>query len=265
MLLETWQQIVKKKNSLLCVGIDPAVEKEREEYILPNGISKTDWCISVIRSVAPYSAAIKINRNYIKDLSQNETRSIVQCIHDHGMLAIDDSKLCDIGDSNEMGLIHAKLEGFDAVTVSPFPGNLAQTSEMAKKQGLAIFALVLMTEPTFALIQNATVNGMKGYEFFANQVRDAAIEGMVLGAPSSKNRITEAELRTVSVLTGRRLILMPGMGKQGGEAELMLKIFGDQVVVNVGRSIIYSENVEASAKSYHAAIQAMRHRPGKNS
>src|SRR3989338_5826792 len=113
LFLEKWLHTTKDKSSILCVGMDP------QENKLPKGISKHRWCLRMVEQISPFTAAIKINRNMIKDWSASETQEVVKAIHDCDMLAIDDTKLADIGSSNEAGLRAAEWEGFDAVTYAP--------------------------------------------------------------------------------------------------------------------------------------------------
>ena len=43
--------------------------------------------------------------------------------HSLGMLTIDDSKIADIGDTNDSAVYHAAKESFDFITYAPF-GNI---------------------------------------------------------------------------------------------------------------------------------------------
>ena len=100
-LKENWQEAVQKKNSLLCVGIDPAETGQRPRGTLPEGTNKLDFCLELVDRVAPYAAGIKPNRQYLKDFSRQEMQTLNERIHAHGMISIDDSKLADIGDTND--------------------------------------------------------------------------------------------------------------------------------------------------------------------
>ena len=118
-LTKKWLEIVARKNSLLCVGIDPAEKDQRMLRTIPTDVSKLDWCLDLVEKVAPFAAAIKPNRNYLKDLSREQMAILNKKIHDLDMLSIDDSKIADIGDTNDAGIFHALQEGFDFVTYAP--------------------------------------------------------------------------------------------------------------------------------------------------
>ena len=240
---EQWHSTVIKKNSILCVGIDP-----------PEMQNKAEWCINIIKSVAPYAAAIKINRNFIHDLSRKETQQIVQSIHQSGMLAISDNKIGDIGSTNEASFHHAAIEGFDAITVSPFPGNITESVQNAHKNNLGIFILALMSNPEFTVIKNAIMSGKKAWEYFVEQSQAAGAEGIVVGAPSEKNK----NIDEIMSIKSQQLILVPGIGAQGGDVKELINHFGDRIIANVGRSIFTAQNPATEAKKYNDMLNAMR-------
>ena len=255
---QQWKEIVDKKNSILCVGLDPAEYGQRSDQSLPQGASKLEWCLSFIEKIAPFAAAVKPNRNYVKDLSRAELKTIVDCIHAKGMLAIDDSKLADIGETNDAGFYHARQEGYDAVTYAPFPGNTKEATAQAHAKGLGLIALVLMSNPEFEVIKNSTMRGLKGFEYFAVQAAEYGCDGIVVGAPSQSNHVKDEEVRRVHEIVGERLVLMPGVGAQGGEAKYILSVFGDNVIANVGRAILYASDPAKQAEKYRDMLNTLR-------
>ncbi|MBI4152904.1 orotidine-5'-phosphate decarboxylase [Candidatus Woesearchaeota archaeon] len=255
---QKWHQAVQKKNSILCIGLDPAEQRQRNDDTIPRGTSKLDWCLNIIDQVAPFAAAVKPNRKYIKDLSREDVKKITGRIHQHDMLAIIDSKMTDIGETNDAALFHAQQEGFDAITFAPFGGNMKEAVMQAHARNLGLIALVLMSNPEFEQIKNATINGMKAYEFFATQVTECDADGMVIGAPSDKNHITKEEVKRVKAITRNKLVLMPGIGAQGGDAEEIIELFGDNVIANVGRAVIYAQNPAEEARKYKEMLRRLR-------
>ncbi len=253
---QKWHNAVHQKNSILCIGLDPAEPGQRKQDII--AASKLDWCLNIIEQIAPYAAAVKPNRKYIKDLSRDQVKQITYAIHKHHMVAIIDSKITDIGETNDAALFHAQQEGFDAITFAPFAGNMNEAAAQAHARQLGLIALVLMSNPEFEVIKNATINGMKAYEFFATQVKDSNAEGMVIGAPSSKNHITQDEIRRVREIAGDKIILMPGVGAQGGEAKEIVEIFGDKTIANVGRAITYAQDPREEARKYKEMLNNIR-------
>lgn len=256
-IIEKWVETTLKKNSLLCVGLDPAEPGQRASGTIPENVSKMDWCADIIEKVAPYSAAIKINRNYVKDLSRDELKSLNDQIHHLGMLSIDDSKIADIGDTNSAGFYHAVKEGFDLITYAPFPGNIKEAAVSAKKHNIGLIALVLMSNPEYEVMKYAEFSGTQGYKYLANEVEKSDIEGVVIGAPSPKNHIKEEEISAVSNIINNKLVLVPGLGAQGGGVEYLVKTFGRNSIINVGRSIMFADDPREQAAHYQKLINEM--------
>ncbi|MBI4144589.1 orotidine 5'-phosphate decarboxylase [Candidatus Woesearchaeota archaeon] len=256
---QKWREAVERKNSILCAGLDPAEYGQRPDTSLPHGADKLKWCLDFVDAVAPFSAAVKPNRNYIKDLSRDETTELVSRIHKHGMVAIDDSKLADIGETNESGFYHAAGEGFDAVTFAPFAGNTAEAVAQAHGKGLGLIPLVLMSNPQFEVMKNARIRGLRGFEYFAFQVAEYGADAIVIGAPSPTNHVKDEEVRRVREIVGDCTVLMPGVGAQGGDAKYILDVFGGRnVIANVGRAIMYARNPAKEAAKYQGMLNALR-------
>jgi orotidine 5'-phosphate decarboxylase subfamily 2 len=251
---QKWLAAAQRKNSLLCVGIDPAEVAQRQGKQMPEGVSKTEWTRSIIEAVAPYTAGIKLNRNYFKDISRQAMRALNDHIHALDMVSIDDSKLADIGDTNDAGIYHAKQEGFDAITYAPFPGNTLEAGQQAKAHNVGLIPLVLMSNPEYRFMKSAIINGELLYRFLAHQSAEAQAAGIVIGAPSAGNHITVEEISEVARILPDALVLVPGIGAQGGDIAPILKIFGQRTIANVGRAIIYAKDPAQQAKEYRDMI-----------
>lgn len=256
-----WRAAVEKKDSILCAGLDPAEFGQRGGASVPHGSDKLEWCLDFIEKVAPFAAAIKPNRNYIQDLSRAQTRALTDRIHELGMVAILDNKFADIGDTNDSGFYHAQQEGFDAVTYCPFPGNAGEAAKQAHARESGLITLVLMSNKGFEVIKNSTIRGFKGYEYFALQAAEHDSDAIVVGAPSPDNHITDYEVRRVREIVGpKSLVLMPGVGAQGGEAKYIIEVFGDNVIANVGRGILAAHDPAKAAKRYRDMLNGLRGR-----
>lgn len=253
---QEWARTVASKKSLLCVGIDASEAGQRASHSIPEGQSKQNWTLDLIDAVAPFASAVKINRNYYKDLSRTEMATLTERIRSHGMLSIDDTKLSDIGDTNAAAIYHAKAEGYDSLTYAPFPGNTLATAQEAKRQKLALIMLVLMSNPEYQRMKSLSVDGQPFYQFLADEAVKADVEGVVIGAPSPGNHITSSELDWLSQRLLTQTILVPGIGAQGGDIAPILRRFGQRTIVNVGRSIIYAQDPKAEAKRFRDLIQS---------
>lgn len=256
---QKWYEAVTHKNTILCAGLDPAEASQRLKNTLPEGSDKLDWCLGFVESIAPYAAAVKINRNYIKDFSREDTQTLVEKIHALGMVAIDDTKLADIGSTNQSGFYHAAQEGFDAVTYAPLPGNIQEAVEQAHGQGLGLIVLTILSNPEYATLKAALVNDKPMYHFIAEQVKEYEADSIVIGAPSETNHIRIEEIQQVSrLIDPKTLILVPGVGTQGGELKSLVTVFGDRVIANVGRAIMFAEHPATAARTFQELFNDLR-------
>jgi orotidine-5'-phosphate decarboxylase len=254
---QIWLDIVNEKKTQLCVGVDPTFADGDPKKRLPKGTNKVAWCKQIIEQVAEYSAAVKINRNYIKDLSGEQVSELNAMIHDLGMVSIDDSKIADIESSNSEGLFQAKNQGFDYVTHCPYPGNIVDATQAAHAYDIGLITVLIMSTPTFLPLRNATCDGKPLYELFCDQIKASGCDGIVIGALSAKNQIDETLIRQIYSKVGKKLVLIPGVGAQGGEAGPILRTFGSHCMVNVGRDIIYNENPGQRARYYRDLIRSL--------
>ncbi len=234
-----WRTAQTQKNSLLCVGLDPTVSTE----------GKLEWCLKIIKEVSPSAAAIKVNYHFVRDLQPEAVKRIAEEIRQQGMVSILDVKIADIGSTNKSGLLCCKP--FDAITYCPFPGNIAETVTEAHTQGLGVFTLVLMSNPEFAETKSfKNEKGQTYSESLAEKATKFKSDGIVIGAPSPGNHITKEEIESIKKLYPSGLILVPGVGAQGGDEKLLIENWERNVIINVGRAIINDANPSQKAKEF---------------
>ncbi len=286
---EKWLESVEKQNSVLCAGLDPAeFEMGRGKKGLSEGTDKRQWALDYIAAVAPYCAAVKPNVQYWKDGDDMKTLAeICRLAHELGMVAIDDSKLADIGSTNDSGVYYSGKKIFDAVTYSPFAGNMEEVAEQGENRGVGIIAMCLMSNPEYEREKNKLVDMTGKGEFdtkdivfmkdgirnftcvrqyiqLAHDANKYGIDALVIGAPSSKNHISNEEIKNVRSYVGDdMLVLLPGVGAQGGEADAIWKYFGkDNVIVNVGRSLMFpgDDGWKKKAETYKNMLNELRNK-----
>ncbi len=277
---EQWLAAVAAKNSVLCVGLDPAdYGMNRPGETLKEGENKLTWALRLVERGAPYCAAIKPNTQYWKGpLDRLYLTEVVKLAKSLGLIVVEDAKLADIGDTNESGVYHAKQLGVDAVTLAPYAGNMKPAADQGQKWGVGGITMCLMSNPEYEREKNKLVNvggedteygdavdWVEGSPFVRQYIQlahDAAkhgIEGLVIGAPSSKNHIKDEEIALARRFGAGRLVLLPGVGKQGGEAGAIWKHFGlDEVIVNVGRAVMFAEDPSVAARDYQNMLNGLR-------
>ena len=245
--LENLSKIAKEKETLLCVGLDPALPAQRSKNVMSSD-DRLEFMRRIILYVAPYASAIKMNRQYLIGLAIDEIRQLNILVHQNNMLSIVDHKLGDIGSSNASAVFWFKEEGFDAFTYNPFGGNVLEATKAAHSKGLGIIVLTLMSNPEAVFQKTAVYNDKPLFHHIASLCNEAKSDAVVIGATDNIVSKDVSEIR--DILQHDTLVLVPGIGAQGGDAKKILYHFGEKTLVNVGRSIIYSDFPEARAKEF---------------
>ncbi len=207
--------------------------------------------------------------------------------HVRGLVVIEDSKLADIGSTNDAGVYHAQDKVMDAVTFSPFAGNLKEATEQAHARNLGLISMCIMSNPDYEREKNKWVNIKEDYANYfisdalsiediphtkqyiqlAHDANKFEVDAIVIGAPSKDNHIKEFEIENVrKYVSDEMLVLLPGVGAQGGEASSIWKYFHkDKVIVNVGRSLMLPKgsnstpkNQAETAKQYRDMLNKLR-------
>jgi orotidine-5'-phosphate decarboxylase len=283
-LFDRWMELVDKKGTVLCAGIDPSHLPFNETSC----DEKKEWALRYIEAVAPYCAAVKPNIQFWKAGRDMETLGeLYQCASSLGLLVIEDSKLADIGSTNEAALSFAAAHA-DAITVAPFAGNLQSTVVSAKSLGLGVITLCLMSNPEYRLMKRKLVpippgvmqrpgamlppgapgfpsageTYLEQYLFMAYEARMYGADGVVVGAPSPENGISVEELEAVAgQLAGDMLVLCPGFGAQGGSLREPFRVFGaDKIIVNAGRAVMYPRGPASTPAEQTEAAKEIRGR-----
>ena len=286
-LYARYKNVSEKKGSLLCAGLDPVdFRLGRGNEGLPPDYDKEDWCVECIASVAPYVCAIKLNTRYWLDRGDEDVSMLKRIIEfakkDHGLLVIEDSKLSDIGSTNDAGIYYADERGADTLTIAPYAGNMEETQRYALKRGIDLITMCLISNPEFELQKNKLVpvndseefdesdivklgdgrTFVKQYTHDAKTAADCGIAGIVIGV---SNHVTSYEV-SIAMRYSRddTLVLMPDIGAQGGEIEgIREHIPSDNLIVNVGRGLIFPNGSESEQKEQAQA--AKNHRDMINS
>ncbi len=276
--VEKYYELSREKKSFLCVGLDPVTRAIREKYVVPqpliekHGVARglEKFCIDFVEAVAPYTPIIKPNAQFlVYALSFDGLKTIADAIHDGGCLGLLDCKLSDIGTTMDAGLHWIGELGFDAITFSPFPGyengvdSVYRWSE-AKQKG--IFALCRMSNPGTHEYQSRLMDGVPFYQRLTKDATDHGANGFVVGSTANE------EMGIVRGIIGEeRLILSPGLGAQGGDVAVAVKLGsnkdGEGLLVSSSRSVNYAYEVmkwdwEKFAEA--SAIQAKKSRDELN-
>lgn len=268
--IDKYQKAKSEKDSILCVGLDtvpPIVGENIKTYqsIPPKFFNNCsieegvfNFCIKLIDDVKDFCCAIKPNTQHLLfALSTDKIKEINKIIHEENLISILDHKLGDIGSTNSSALYWIKELGFDALTFSPFAGNIKNTVKEAHERDLGLIVLTLMSNPESVIIQKkAKYQKRPLFKYIAKEINSSNADGCVIGATG---HVKISEIKRIRELVGEeKLFLCPGIGKQGGDANNIIKFGGKNILINVGRSIIYSDNPKLEAKKFNDAFNKIR-------
>jgi len=249
--------------SLLCVGLDPVLGR-LPAHLPRSADGVTRFCLDIIEATHPYVAAFKPNLGFFTALGRPglEVLWTVRQSIPSGIPVILDCKVGDVGETAR-AYAHAWFAefGFDAITVSPFLGEDAVTP-FFEYEGKGVIVLCKTSNPGSGDFQDLSVAG--GDPLFlrvADRCRDweetyPASVGLVVGATYP------AQLQEVRRRVGDQIILLPGIGAQGGDLEASLASGLDEhglgLLCSASRAVIYAGGGEDFARDAASAAASIR-------
>ena len=253
-------EAIQKKDSRLCVGIDPRLDRLPPQY--QRGIrrdveraaeSVMRFSGDVINAVADHAVAVKLQIAFYELLGPWGLPAYFAAAKHatkQGLIVIGDVKRGDIAETAR-AYADAHLSSFsaDAITVNPYFGSdgIEPFVQSAKKYGGGLFILVKTSNPSSAEFQDLKVDGRPLYRLIADRVttwgesskgtHGYSAVGAVVGATHPD---VAKELRAAMP---NCFFLVPGYGAQGATAADVAHCFkedGSGAIVNASRSIIYA-------------------------
>lgn len=166
-----------------------------------------------------------------------------------------DAKRGDIGSTNEGYVAYAfDYLGVDAITLHPYLGCEALQPFLARKDKGCII-LCRTSNPGATEFQDALYRTVAEHVVHEWNTNGNCL--LVVGAPYPE------ELAIVRRIVGDMILLVPGIGTQGGDVEKTVKAGrnakGSGMIINASRSIILSENAREEARIVRDEINNYRH------
>jgi len=251
-----------EKQSVLCVGIDPRLERMPAEVTAGHEgdveAILTRFGLELLEVAGPYAACFKPQIAFFEAhglAGLRAFRAIVQAARRQGLPIIGDAKRGDIGSTaaayaQAFLVPGAELE-VDALTINPYLGAdaLEPFVEVASANGKGLYVLVRTSNPGGADLQELRVgdDDARVFQRVAAMVRGL---GAAHGSPASGlscvgavvGATTPAALEALRAEMPDTPFLVPGYGAQGGTAADIVPAFradGSGAVVNASRSINY--------------------------
>ncbi len=265
--LAKFENIMQEKDTILCIGLDPALPEQRSSHTIASHYlqkaaedeARLHFCLDMVEKTAEFCLAAKPNEQYVRGFTAKQHQILTDSIRKRGLLSIYDCKLGDIRDTAESAIFHFKKWGYDAITVNPFPGNLEELVKIAHEtqHSLGIIVLTLMSNPEAEkLMRNALIRERPVFVEIAKDVKKYSADGCVVGATG---HVTAGDIKLIRSEAGEdKILLIPGVGAQKGDPEKVINAGGRNILINVGRDVIYSGNPEKRAEDYCKMFNRMR-------
>ena len=248
-----------KNNSLLCIGLDP------DPKLMPEAIDVFDFNKAIIDATNDLVCAYKPNLAFYEALGEGgmeALRRTVKHIPPH-IPVIADAKRSDIGNSAR-GYATALFSylGFDAATVNPFLG-FDSVEPFLQYRDKGTLILCRTSNPgavDFQSLRCETGQGLRPlFEIIATKAEEWNTNsniGLVVGATYPQ------ELKLIRDQHPSLPLLIPGVGTQGGELELVVRYgvnaAGEGAIINSSRQVLYASRGKDFAQAARRVALALR-------
>ena len=231
-------------NSLLCVGLDPDVQRLPAELRNePDGVYR--FCKAIIDATADLSCSFKPQIAYFAALGAEaqleQICAYLRANYPHIPLILD-AKRGDIGATAKQYAREAfDRYGADAVTVNPYMG-FDSVEPYMEWEERGVIVLCRTSNPGGSDLQFLDVDGKPLYQHVARLVAEKWNRNgqcaLVVGATFPQ------ELAEVRAIVGEMPLLVPGVGAQGGDVEATVRsgktLSGAGMMINSSRAILYA-------------------------
>jgi len=260
--------LIKKKKSFLCVGLDSDLTKI-PKHLLECEDPVYEFNKQIIDATLPYTVAYKPNLAFYESrgikgmISLEKTMNYLENFSTE-IFTIADAKRGDIGNTSTQYAIsvfdkQASGFSFDAITVAPYMGADSVQPFLAFPGKWAI---------VLALTSN---KGSDDFQLFSDSNETRLFERVLdrtskWGTPDNMMYVvgaTKAEmLADIRKIVPDHFLLVPGVGAQGGDMNAVAKYgLNDHcgLLVNASRSILFASSQDDFAEKAALEAQTMQH------
>jgi len=235
---------VERKGAPLCVGLDP------DPGLMPEGLGVVEFCRGIVDAVAGIAVAVKPQAAFFEAQGADGWAALTEvCGHarEAGLLVIADAKRGDVP-STAQAYAAAFAPLADAVTVSPYLGYDSLEPFFAR-DGLGVFVLVKTSNASSVDLQDLPLaDGRPVWQHVAGLVDRWGADRLGESGLSSVGAVVGAtfpqEVAEARRLLPRSVLLLPGVGAQGGRAEDLAAAFSvgpAGALVSASRSVLYAD------------------------
>lgn len=240
MFINKYRKAREKNNSILVVGLDSDIDKIPKRF---KGI--LEFNEHIVHETADLVCAYKINIAFYEKLGWKGYKVMEETIElikqSTNVPIILDAKRGDIGNTAK-AYAEAYFEKLkvDSVTVNPYMGRDAIIPFLEKGHA---FILLLTSNKSADEIEVPVYSRVLELSKELELTYPKKV-GIVVGATK------EEFIGEISDKSGNLPWLIPGIGAQGGNPEILRSLKGKDVMVNVSRAIIFAEDVKKSAEKF---------------
>jgi len=255
-------QIMERKKSCLCVGLDP--DPDRIPESCGPGVQGMEvFCNAIVQATSDFAVAYKPNLAFFEQYGEAgwaALKRIIAAMPDD-VLVIADAKRGDIGNTAKR-YAKAMFEDLNAhaITVAPYMGEDSVTPFMEGYEDRWTIVLALTSNP-----------GAQDFEFHGTPpLFERVIEKcQTWGNPDQLMFVVGATrpemLAKIRSLALEYTFLVPGVGAQGGKLEEVMDAgwtnFGG-LLINASRSILYAGSGPDIAEAASAEARSMQLKMG---
>ena len=248
-----------ENRSLLCVGLDT------DPAQIPGSTGVFEFNRAIIGATADLVCAYKPNIAFYEAMG-NEGLDALKRTRDYipaGIPVIVDAKRGDIGNTVK-AYARSLFDyfNFDATTASPYLG-FDSLEPFIEYKDRGVIVLCRTSNPGAIDFQSLECNVNGGYQQLFEVVAEKVSQwnthgnlGLVVGATYPE------ELKLIRERYPDMIILIPGVGAQGGELEQVVKNGADagrqKTIINSSRQIIYASKGEDFARAARQAAEEIR-------
>ena len=235
--------IIYKRKSYLCVGLDSDIEKI-PAHLKSSSNPVLNFNKAIIDGTRDYCVSYKINTAFYESLGAQGWDIMAKTVEyigkDHFIIA--DAKRGDIGNtSNQYAMAFFEQIPFDAVTVAPYMGEDSVKPFLSYENKWAI-VLGLTSNKGAADFELQNCGKELLYEKVLKTVSNWGNSQNLMFVIGATQSDSFTHIRTICP---DHFFLVPGVGAQGGSLEeiskkAMIKDVG--LLVNVSRAIIFASN-----------------------
>jgi orotidine-5'-phosphate decarboxylase len=260
-------ELIKQKQSFLCVGLDSDIQKI-PKHLLSAEDPVFEFNKQIIDATLPFTVAYKPNLAFYESrgiaglMSLKKTMDYLENFRNE-VFTIADAKRGDIGNTSTQyanGFFKKETSGFDfdAVTIAPYMGNDSVQPFLAFEGKWAIILALTSNKGSDDFQMTEESSGKKLFEkVLENSSKWGTAENTmyVVGA-------TKAEmLAGIRKIVPDHFLLVPGVGAQGGDLNEVADYGLNKdcgLLVNASRSIIFASAGEDFASAAESEAKSMQ-------